>query len=42
MPDILFEGESTGFGEVILGPPTIVKTPDYPKSFGPQIQMEWR
>lgn len=30
-----------GYAEVHLGSPTVIKSPDYPKSLGPQVQMEW-
>jgi len=31
-----------GYAEIHLGSPTVIKSPDYPRSLGPQVQMEWR
>ena len=36
-----FIGE-LGFAEIHLGSAAVIKSPDYPKSLGPQVQMEWR
>lgn len=30
-----------GFSEIHLGSATIIKSPDYPRNIGPQVQMEW-
>jgi len=30
-----------GHAEIHVGSPAVIKTPDYPKSLGPQVQMEW-